>query len=188
MKKTLHSCLYLLLALFLLSGCSAGTNTAPPSPTPAPAKEETASDIITRLTGLLSIDLEGSTVLEQFDTHSSLSGKGCIFVKLSFAQAEDGTLTLEEKLENSDLWSALPMNPQLMQAFKQSQDNQKLYGDDSGVAYLPTLKKGRYFFRNRGPAKEGVSEEDAFIQSAEKRFTVALYDPATKILFYYSVD
>ena len=142
--------LILITSLFLLCGCELfGFTEARKSLTEITAEH-------------LSLSLENTTVLEEWDTHGGFHGDGTTFVKL---RCYDGF----EKNLNSD-WKPLPLEGEAYEYFYEW--GGVFEHPKTGERVIPETDNAYWYFKNTGPMN----------------WEFALYDTDEDILYFYILD
>lgn len=113
----------------------------------------------------LDVSIQGGQVLEYRDTHGGFHGDGTTFVKIQ------GICSLP----GSRFWHPLPASPNAAEAIRQS-----------GV--LPAVEDGWYYVNDRHSQCPDRADGTCLLSHGARNYTLAVYDPANGILYYYELD
>ena len=129
------------------------------------------------------LDISGSTIISEEDTHGGFLGDGALMVKFDCTEISD---SVSLQLEN---WNELPLTENLQLI---------MYGGTrDGVAYaynlaeeygLPEITIGSYFFLDRhSEATDSRSDLELFDRFSFN-FSLAVYDFDTSVLYLFEFD
>ena len=129
------------------------------------------------------LDISGSTIISEEDTHGGFLGDGALMVKFDCTEISDSVLLQTEN------WNELPLTENLQLI---------MYGGTrDGVAYeynlaeeygLPEITSGSYFFLDRhSEATDSRSDLELFDRFSYN-FSLAVFDFDTSILYLFEFD
>ena len=120
----------------------------------------------------LGLDLSAGTVVAERDTHGGFHGDGERKIAVDCSDIRD------EVLAQTASWSSLPLPGVLAQA-----------AELSGSGLIPDgLTHGRYLFLDRHSEAADPRDPGPLFHRASFNFTLAVYDAASDILYYYELD
>lgn len=122
-------------------------------------------EVLTYTADALDVSIQGGQVLEYRDTHGGFHGDGTTFVKIQ------GICSLP----GSRFWHPLPASPNAAEAIRQS-----------GV--LPAVEVGWYYVNDRHSQCPDRADGTCLLSHGARNYTLAVYDPANGILYYYELD
>ncbi len=147
MKKLIGLILFVVCISALLCGCKLF------------AEEKSLKDTVAEH---LQLDLNNTTVLEEWDTHGGFHGDGETFVKLSCADGFEETLGSE--------WKPLPLEGEAYRYFYEW--GGVFEHPETGEKVIPEVENGYWYFKNTGPMN----------------WEFALLDCEENILYFYVFD
>ena len=124
--------------------------------------------MVAELTGL---NITGSTIISQTDSHGGFLGDGELCVVFDCSKIADSVA------QQTKSWRRCPLseNLQLVRPYTEK------YG-------IPEISNGCYYFVNRQASKDKAHDDAALIGSASCNFSLFLYDEDTCKLYYYELD
>ncbi len=129
------------------------------------------------------LDISGSTIISEEDTHGGFLGDGALMVKFDCTDISNSVLL---QLEN---WNELPLTENLQLI---------MYGGTrDGVAYMynlakeygiPEITNGCYFFWDRHSEATDSRNDQELFDRASYNFSLAVYDFDTSMLYLFEFD
>lgn len=161
MKK----CAWVMLLCLLLTACTSSTS-----------YKSTAAE----LTGL---DLSGSTIVSEKDTHGGFLGDGELCVVFDCASIAD---SMAQQTKN---WRRFPLSENLQMVIYGGTKDGGVYMFDAAEEFeIPEISNGCYYFINRQASKADAQDDTFLFYNASFNFSLFLYDEDACRLYYYELD
>lgn len=148
-------------------------------------------DIQNEISERLEIDVSSGKNVEESDSHGGFHGDGLLVQKISF---EDDKVL--DEIKDNQKWKAFPLSRNieaLAYGVKdETEDSVHIIGpyltDESGVAIIPEIKDGYYYFYDRHSESEDPYNEEDVLNRVSFNFTLAIYDSENNVLYYVEFD
>ncbi len=141
---------------------------------------ETHASNVTALTGL---DITGSTIISEKDSHGGFLGDGELIVVFDCSEIADSLA------EQTKSWRRLPLSENLQLMMYGGTRDGGIYSynkaEENGI---PELSNGCYFFINRQVSEDEAHDDAALFDGASFNFSLFLYDEDACRLYYYELD
>lgn len=118
----------------------------------------------------LHVDIGPAVILMDHDTHGGFHGDGSYLLIADCSQSRDSFL------EQTKDWSLLPLPEELAQAVSQVPQ----FSED--------FSQGRWYFQDRHSHTSDPSDYALLHSRYSYNFTLAVYDTARDLLYYYELD
>lgn len=129
------------------------------------------------------LDISGSTVISEEDTHGGFLGDGALIVKFDCTEISDSVL---QQTEN---WNELPLTENLQLIMYGGEKDGVEYGYNLAEEYgIPEITSGSYFFLNRHSEATDTKSDSELFELISFNFSLAVYDFDTSILYLFEFD
>lgn len=159
MKRILILC----LALLLLSGCGADSD---------------SRGTLREVAKFCGMDTANAVTLEGMDSHGGFQGDGTSYLKLHFSQPP----------EFGEGWKALPMSENVTTLCYGIENEYGHFGPYIDAGLIPEVEHGYYLFYDRHSESDDPYDDSGVLKRPSFNFTVAVYDTDTNILYYVKED
>ena len=129
------------------------------------------------------LDISGSTIISEEDTHGGFLGDGALMVKFDCTDISDSVLL---QLES---WNELPLTENLQLIMYGGTRNGVVYAYNLAEEYgLPEITSGCYFFWDRHSKAADPRNDQELFDRPSYNFSLAVYDYDTSILYLFEFD
>lgn len=138
----------------------------------------------------LGLDVSAGEVISNRDTHGGWLGDGETIVVIRFSG--DGEKAVLADIMEQSGWNSLPLTENLSTAvYGKVEDNARrlpFFTDENQDPFLPEIKNGYYFFRDRSSESTDPFDASQLYNRASYNFTLAVYDMDQHTLYYFELD
>ncbi|SFB05729.1 hypothetical protein SAMN05216249_10813 [Acetitomaculum ruminis DSM 5522] len=135
----------------------------------------------------LDLNLSSATEKSYVDNHGGFMGDG---VSVGIIDCE--STNVKKQITNAKHWKKLPaveeFNSLVFGKASDSSYESPMIADEDGYAYIPTVKNGYYYFKDRNSDARDIYNISAACKRASFNFDIAVYDCDTNTLYFLSLD
>ncbi len=136
----------------------------------------------------LGVDVSSGEIRVYNDTHGGFLGDGEAYAEIVFP--DDAFC---EALSSSTEWLPLPLSRNLSVAvyggtIRNGESRSSLIKDKNDELLIPEITAGYYFFTDRHSESKDEKDDSLIFERYSLNFTLAIYDPSTRTLYFYAID
>ena len=152
-------------------------------------RAEESREAAAHLTEQLGVTVpEAEVVKRQSIDKLEESGQTYLAVRLTEEQAEAFLAELENAVEQENVWHKLPVIGTINYVISGDKAAYPRFLSDYSHSILPELEEGYLFFLDRHELAEDPYDMQEFLKRKDYHFSLAIYDPAERMLYFATMD